>query len=109
MHAITVISKRDERHYPKERIVYVGRPSALGNPFPMTNKADDRERADVIAKYALWFRQQLDADNPEVLAEIDRIHTMLQDGPVYLMCWCAPKACHADVLKTYLTPIGAIE
>lgn len=80
-------------HCKKERYdVYVGRPSQWGNPFsdkPKSKaeiKVDTREEA--IACFREWVMGQ-----PEM---IERIKRELR-GKV-LGCWCAPKACHADVL-----------
>ena len=65
--------------------VYVGRPSKWGNPF-VTGR--DGTREEVIAKHEKWFLSQ-----PELVAEAKRELR----GKV-LGCWCAPLACHADVL-----------
>ncbi|HEU4430133.1 MAG TPA: DUF4326 domain-containing protein [Myxococcota bacterium] len=74
-----VINKRRER--PAANAVYVGRPSRWGNPFVI---GADGSRAEVIQKYRRWIlRQPLD------LSELRG-----RD----LVCWCAPAACHADVL-----------
>lgn len=73
--------------------VYVGRPTKWGNPF--THLPDTKYgeyvmggRAAAIKAYEMW---------------------MLMDNPLYeeakrelrgksLVCWCAPHACHADIL-----------
>lgn len=65
--------------------VYVGRPSPFGNPFVIGR---DGERAEVIAKYREWLQQQ-----PALVA---RVQQELRGKD--LVCWCAPHACHADVL-----------
>lgn len=64
---------------------YIGRPGPYGNPFAIGR---DGTRAEVIAKYEAWLLSQ-----PELLA---RVRTELC-GKV-LGCWCAPQACHGDVL-----------
>jgi hypothetical protein len=78
---------------------YIGRPSALGNPFTMKNES---ERDSVIAKYKEWFYQQL-KNNENVKLEIRylcELHSRGED--INLICWCAPKACHGDVIKKYI-------
>jgi hypothetical protein len=65
--------------------VYIGRPSIWGNPFIIGR---DGTRADVIRKYEEWIRKQ-----PHL---IERAKQELR-GKV-LGCWCAPAACHGDVL-----------
>ena len=67
---------------------YVGRPSKWGNPYPMFQESD---RARVIQKYRRRLEQNLRSD-PSLIEELAK----LAGGR--LVCWCAPKACHADVL-----------
>ena len=64
--------------------VYVGRPSKWGNPFVI---GPDGDRRAVVAKYRLWLAAQ-----PRLLADLRELRG--KD----LVCWCAPEACHADVL-----------
>lgn len=64
--------------------VYVGRPTKWGNPFVIGR---DGTREEVIAKYRDWTqRGGIAADARAELRGKD------------LVCWCAPAACHADVL-----------
>jgi Domain of unknown function (DUF4326) len=65
--------------------VYIGRPSAWGNPFKI---GPDGTRAEVIAKYRAWLQAQPDM--------IRKAKAELR-GKV-LACWCYPAACHGDVL-----------
>lgn len=65
--------------------VYVGRPSRYGNPYVIGR---DGSREQVVAKYREWLCEQ-----PE-LVEAARLELRGKD----LVCWCAPFACHADVL-----------
>jgi len=71
--------------------VYIGRPGPWGNPFSI---GKDGTREEVIQKYEAWIRKQ-----PELLAQL---HTL--KGKV-LGCWCAPKACHGDVLLKLLKEV----
>ncbi len=64
--------------------VYVGRPSKWGNPFVIGR---DGTRAEVIEKYRHWLLGQ-----PSLLTALGELRG--KD----LACWCAPLACHADVL-----------
>lgn len=72
--------------------VYVGRPSILGNPYVVGR---DGSRAEVIEKYRAWFQRQL---TKRWFIESVR----LLCGDKDLACWCAPKACHADVILEWL-------
>lgn len=78
-HALVVHCKRS----PFD--VYVGRPSAWGNPFRMP---DEARRAETVARYREWILTQ-----PHLL---ERAKAELRGKR--LGCWCAPKACHGDVL-----------
>lgn len=65
-----------------EDAVYVGRPSKWGNPFKL--KAN---RSECVECYRQWLLR-----NPRLLADLHELRG--KD----LVCWCAPLACHADVL-----------
>ena len=64
--------------------VYIGRPSKWGNPFVIGR---DGTRDDVIARYEAWLLEQ-----PELVAALPEL------AGKTLGCWCAPRACHGDVL-----------
>jgi hypothetical protein len=64
--------------------LYEGRPTIWGNPFVI---GEDGTREEVIAKYREYL-----LGKPELLARLPQLR-----GKV-LACWCAPKACHGDVL-----------
>jgi hypothetical protein len=77
--------------------VYIGRPSALGNPFVIDT---DGNRDEVIQKYRQWLLTGNNFGNK--LATEDKRRTVLSmlhelHGKV-LGCYCAPEACHGDVL-----------
>lgn len=64
--------------------VYIGRPSKWGNPFTIGKHGT---RAEVVTKYEEWIRQQ-----PELLSALSELKGKT------IACWCAPQACHGDVL-----------
>lgn len=64
--------------------IYVGRPSKWGNPFSI---GKDGDRAEVIRKYRNYI-----CENAELRKQIGELTN--HD----LVCWCAPEACHADIL-----------
>ena len=64
--------------------VYVGRPSKWGNPFQI---GPNRTREQTIEAYEKWIVRQ-----PDLIASLPELR-----GKV-LGCWCAPRACHGDVL-----------
>lgn len=65
--------------------VYVGRPSKWGNPFEVGR---DGTRSEVVAKYREWIKTQ-----PNLLDALPELRGKT------LACWCAPQACHGDVLS----------
>lgn len=69
----------------KKYDVYIGRPSQWGNPFVLRSE-DDRET--VLSQYRHWL-----INHPEI---VEAAKSELR-GKV-LGCFCAPKACHGDVL-----------
>jgi hypothetical protein len=75
--------------------IYIGRPSKWGNPF-VIGKHGTRE--DVIGKYEAWLMTR-----PELVAALPELK-----GKV-LGCWCAPQACHGDVLVRLATSIPSGE
>ncbi|KKL75362.1 hypothetical protein LCGC14_2055700 [marine sediment metagenome] len=64
--------------------VYVGRPTKWGNPYLIGR---DGTRKAVIWKYQLWLE-----GNEDLLAALPELRGKT------LTCWCAPRACHADIL-----------
>ena len=94
MKNIIVVNKRDF----KGDGIYVGRGkgSVLGNPFEMKSEAD-RER--VIGEYRVWLWEKV-KEKGKVFDELVRIKRLAQQEDVYLVCWCKPKACHGDVIKS---------
>lgn len=86
---------------------YIGRGSPLGNPFThmdgttAKHKVESREAA--IKAYAVWLMEQLQEGNQEVITELDRLATIaMSTGKLILRCYCAPKACHGDVIRKVL-------
>jgi hypothetical protein len=65
--------------------VYVGRPTKWGNPFVVGRHG---VQGECVRLYAEWIKTQ-----PTLLAA-----AQAELGGRDLVCWCAPKACHADVL-----------
>ena len=68
--------------------VYIGRGSKWGNPFKI---GEHGTREEVI----MYYRAHL-LDCPE---KLNLLHEL--KGKT-LGCWCAPKACHGDVLAEFV-------
>jgi hypothetical protein len=81
--------------------IYVGRldiahdiaQSPLANPYNLKNKNDDRERGLVLEKYRSWLWEMVKKEDQRVLAALRAVQP-----DTILVCWCAPKPCHAEVI-----------
>lgn len=101
-----MITVRNRRTYSGPGY-YIGRPSIFGNPFSMADKNDLEERTEVIKQYrkhlGILLRDneiaRLLRDNKMAQDEIRRLVRLAQKSDLNLVCWCAPLACHGDVLK----------
>jgi hypothetical protein len=119
------------RTAPKEApraSVICDRTSVLGNPFKMTDRANDSDRSAVIEGFRAylhlvanqgekpgWAANQVVITKgltlapswttptiEEFVAELERIEQLARAKPVTLLCWCASRACHCDILARYL-------
>ena len=90
-------------------IEYVGRPSILGNPFKINKGFGGRDAVVEEFRKYLWnfLKDDLGEDNEysihkssKVFNEIERLARAHSEGRnIYLQCHCAPKNCHAFVIK----------
>ena len=79
------------------------RTTVLGNPYKMrADRPDDREA--VIEMYYAHFHENLNPDvaPPGFLEYLDEILQAAKVRDITLGCWCAPQACHCDVIKEYV-------
>lgn len=74
--------------------VYIGRPTKWGNPFVIGR---DGTREDVISKYENWVVTQ-----PQLMSALHELRG--KD----LVCFCAPQACHGDVLLRLANEINPV-
>ena len=98
---VTVVNKHmvnvSKLNSQTDRFEYIGRPSILGNPFAVGR---DGTRADVIAKYRLWLWRALKTDDAirRRIWVLAKLH--MEGVHVHLACWCKPKSCHGDVIRS---------
>jgi hypothetical protein len=102
MESIIVLSLRKNAPPPPEgfSLVRVDRRNPiLGNPHEMANQSL-AERKRVISE----FRKDVDfsrRNGGKLWREIEKLADRVQKGEkLGLQCWCSPKACHADVIKS---------
>lgn len=94
---ITVVNRRNGG-----KGEYIGRPSPLGNQFKI---GEDGDRAQVVNLYRIWLWNEISftANPTKAGREVRRLYNQWQrDGELTLVCWCAPKPCHGDVIKRCL-------
>lgn len=72
--------------------VYIGRPSAFGNPYVV---ARDGTGEEVVDLYRQYFHMRIGRD------EQFRKRVAALKGKV-LGCYCKPLPCHGDVIVEYL-------
>jgi hypothetical protein len=84
-HAVVVHCRGAKADDAARAYVYIGRPSKWGNPFAIGR---DGDRDAVIHAYAARLRA-----SPALLAA-----ARAELAGKSLGCWCAPHACHGDVL-----------
>ena len=89
-----VLNKRV--HGVPKGAVYVGRPSKFGNPFTIGR---DGSREEVIQKFEASLFVADENSSPPMLITIDDLHSLRGKD---LVCWCAPEACHAQILMKYI-------
>ena len=87
---ITIVNK----HHGSSGI-YVGRPTVLGNPYTL----QEYTRTDAIARYRLWLRQQWQRQGEVRAALLQLARRYQEQGEITLLCWCAPRPCHAEVIR----------
>lgn len=100
---IKVVNKRV--HQSVHGDVYIGRPGTLGNPFVMKTEA---QRSSVISRYRDWLREEY-KKRGEVYTILNTLASKHKRGEnIQLVCWCAPKPCHGDVVKDAIEKIADI-
>lgn len=100
---ITVVNKY--KHTPTPNDVYIGRGSPYGNPYShMSNTtalyrvANRDEAVDKYREYILEEREW----NQELANNLNELAYKADGKDINLVCFCAPKRCHGDVLKELL-------
>ena len=68
--------------------VRIDRDTHWGNPFRIGR---DGDRTEVVARYRRWLWQRIEAGEID-LGDLAALHGRS------LACWCAPAACHGEVL-----------
>jgi hypothetical protein len=76
--------------------IYIGRPGPWGNPYSHEQGTNAQHvvatREEAIEHYRLWLKARIRASEPGLIEALAALHGQR------LGCWCAPQACHGDVL-----------
>ena len=75
--------------------VYIGRPSPLGNPFIIGKHGT---RAEVIELFSFHLTEAMCGPTEENTVLWCLAERVRKGQRLALQCWCAPKACHGDVI-----------
>ena len=99
--SIWVVNVRDSK---ASGGLYIGRANSSyglgGSVLANDRRQANESREQHIARYRVWLWAEYNK-NGSVYFELHRIANLVENGhDVDLMCWCAPKACHGDIVKS---------
>lgn len=96
---IWIVNKKNG-HVPRGHSV--ARPHVLG-----CNYGVKAPRLEVIATYRDWLREQWRLRGPAREALYVLAREYARTGSLTLVCWCAPRPCHAEVIRDAI--IGIVQ
>lgn len=116
---IVILNMRDNKPNRYSEVhVTVDRSSVLGNPFYMCNSSDRDRVCDLYKRYfdALVANDtavlnDMNISNERRTAEfrdkfMDKLAELVsiykKHGSLLLYCWCAPRRCHAETIRSYI-------
>ena len=105
MYTINVVNKYKHKSTPHDFICH--RPSPLGNkythiPNGTVAKFVVKNREESIQKHKEDFIKEIETDE-EIKNAFMKIYNHLKEHKIVnLICYCAPKSCHADTIKEEL-------
>lgn len=100
---IKVIHKKDTDKY--DNVFYVGRGSALGNPYTSIKNRETLaeftvdSRAESIECFRNYLNDCIVRKDEKICSTLNQIYKLAISDEVYLSCYCKPKSCHGDVIK----------
>ncbi len=95
------------RHKFSGNGVYIGRPSVLGNPFKLKSANGQYELHQSIECYRVWLREQWRMGGEAKKMLLRLVAQVNRGEELTLICSCAPKACHGDVVKDVIETLIA--
>jgi hypothetical protein len=67
----------------------------LGNPY----RVEEFGREQAVASYRVWLRQQWKLGGAPRARLLALARQYKAEGKLVLSCWCAPRQCHAEVVR----------
>jgi hypothetical protein len=106
LYDIAVGNKKHARK-PGYTPIYVGRKPAgqsspLGNPFSAKSHGQGQKVGSVLESIELCradFRKRIDRGDEDIIQALKEVWDAATQGPVELICWCAPGPCHAEIIR----------
>lgn len=101
---IYVVNKKtfSEEGLEGAEVINIMRPSILGNPFHMS---DEEQREIVAIKFYHYLRKEY-AKKEQVYNELLSLSKIVLGGKdLYLVCCCAPRLCHGNIIKKAIAGI----
>jgi len=81
----------------------------LGNQYILNDPQNFNERDRVIAMYKKDFESDF-SQKGSMFKALNALADRVKNGEkIALMCWCSPKKCHADILKSKILDIIGVE
>ena len=102
---IRIVNLRNYKLNEDEILIKVDRSSPVGNPFILNSES---ERDWVCNLYSHNFKQWL-RNSPEFRNKIWDIISISKNHDVALGCWCYPKRCHAETIKSYIDNLTELD
>lgn len=100
---IIVVNKYKNK--PSKQDFYIGRGSALGNPFTHLQlektKAEYhcQTREESIKRYENYIQSKIDKKDEIICRALNELYKRAKSEDVNLVCFCKPKSCHGDIIK----------
>ena len=104
-----------EVYIGRKNVSYKLKESPLANPFKTMfvtqidtiignrDTITTRTREEAIRLYKEMFYKEIDSGNVFMAEECKRLRELHdKHGELIIVCWCAPRLCHGDVIKEYL-------
>lgn len=102
---VNVVNKY--KHSPTPNDIYIGRGSALGNPFTSIQTKQTKakfvceSREESVSSFKKYIERKVAEKDVEICKALNNIYYLAKhEKEVNLVCFCKPKACHGDIIKS---------